>query len=89
MRPASAAEHSSRPTQSSRIAARLRRNNRAVGCQKSDPLVRAAKMWSQARGVPETGHWSCCAFVFVDQAAEEIAAVDLFGGWRSRDGLAR
>jgi len=37
--------------------------------------------------VPETGHWSCCAFVFVDQAAEDIAAVDLFGGWRSRYGL--
>jgi hypothetical protein len=39
--------------------------------------------------VPETGHWSCCAFVFVDQAAEEIAAVDLLGGWRPGDGLAR
>jgi len=25
----------------------------------------------------------------VDQAAEEIAAVDLFGGWRSGYGLAR
>ena len=37
-----------------------------------------------ARGVPETGQWSCCAFVFVDQAAEDIAAVDLLGGWRSR-----
>jgi len=43
---------------------------------------------AQARGVPETGRWSCCAFVFVDQAAEDIAAVDLFGGWRSRYGLA-
>ena len=41
-----------------------------------------------ARGVPETGNWSCCAFVFVDQAAEDIVAVDLFGGWRSRYGLA-
>jgi hypothetical protein len=41
-----------------------------------------------ARGVPETGQWSCCAFVFVDQAAEDIAAVDLFGGWRSRYALA-
>ena len=40
-----------------------------------------------ARGVPETGQWSCCAFVFVDQAAEDIAAVDLVGGWRSRYGL--
>jgi hypothetical protein len=40
------------------------------------------------RGVPETGRLSCCAFVLVDQAAEDIAAVDLLGGWRSRDGLA-
>ena len=31
------------------------------------------------RGVPEAGHWSCCAFVFVDQAAQDITAVDLFG----------
>jgi hypothetical protein len=37
--------------------------------------------------VPETGHWSCCAFVFADQAADDIAAVDLFGGWRFRYGL--
>jgi hypothetical protein len=37
--------------------------------------------------MPETGNWSCCAFVFVDQAAEDIAAVDLFGGWRFRYGL--
>jgi hypothetical protein len=43
----------------------------------------------EARGVPETDQWSCCAFVFVDQAAEEIAAVDLFGGWRSSSALAR
>jgi hypothetical protein len=41
----------------------------------------------EARGVPETGHWSCCAFVFADQAADDIAAVDLFGGWRFRYGL--
>jgi hypothetical protein len=25
----------------------------------------------------------------VDQAAQDIAAVDLLGGWRSRDALAR
>jgi hypothetical protein len=40
-----------------------------------------------ARGVPETGQWSCCTFVFVDQAAEDIATVELLGGWRSRHGL--
>jgi hypothetical protein len=40
-------------------------------------------------GVPETGQWSCCAFVFVDQAAEEIAAEHLFGGWRSGSAVAR
>jgi hypothetical protein len=39
-------------------------------------------------GVSETGQWSCCTFVFVDQAAEDIAAVDLLGGWRSHYGLA-
>jgi hypothetical protein len=39
--------------------------------------------------VPETGPSSCCAFVFVDQAAEDIAAVDLSGGWRFRYALAR
>jgi hypothetical protein len=38
---------------------------------------------------PVSGQWSCCAFVFVDQAAEDIAAVDLSGGWRSRSVLAR
>jgi hypothetical protein len=43
----------------------------------------------QARGVPQTGQSSCCAFVFVDQAAEEIAAEDLFGGWRSGSAVAR
>jgi hypothetical protein len=32
---------------------------------------------------------SCCVFIFVDQAAEDIAAADLFGGWRSRSALAR
>jgi hypothetical protein len=44
-----------------------------------------------ARGVPETGQGSCCMFVFVlvDQAAEDIAAVDLLGGWRFRLALAR
>jgi hypothetical protein len=31
----------------------------------------------------------CCAFIFVDQTAEDIAAADLFGGWRSRSALAR
>ena len=30
-----------------------------------------------ARGVPEVGRWSCCAFVFVDEAAEDVAAVEL------------
>jgi len=43
----------------------------------------------QAPGVPQTGQSSCCAFVFVDQAAEDIAAVDLSGGWRFRYALAR
>jgi hypothetical protein len=43
---------------------------------------------AEGRGVPETGQWSCCAFVFVDQATEDIAAVDLLGGWRSRYALA-
>jgi len=37
--------------------------------------------------VPEVDRLSCCAFVFVDQAADDIAAVDLFGGWRFRYGL--
>jgi hypothetical protein len=32
--------------------------------------------------------WSCCALVFVDQTAEDIAAVDLLGGWRFRHALA-
>jgi hypothetical protein len=27
-------------------------------------------------------------FVFVDQATEDIATVDLLGGWRFRDALA-
>jgi hypothetical protein len=36
---------------------------------------------------PVSGHG--CAFVLVDKAAEEIAAVDLFGGWRSGYALAR
>jgi hypothetical protein len=39
---------------------------------------------AEARGVPETGRWSCCPFAIVDQAAEDIAAVDLSGGWRFR-----
>jgi hypothetical protein len=30
-----------------------------------------------ARGVSETGQWSCCALVFVDEAAEDVAAVEL------------
>jgi hypothetical protein len=38
--------------------------------------------------VPETGQWSCCTFVYVDQAAEDIATVDLLGGWRFRHALA-
>jgi hypothetical protein len=55
--------------------------------QHADPVAAAGRsqvIVPATRGVPETGHWSCCAFVFVDQAAEDIAAVDLFGGWRSR-----
>jgi hypothetical protein len=38
-------------------------------------------------GTRKTGQWSCC--VFVDQAAEDIAAVDLVSGWRFRSTLAR
>jgi hypothetical protein len=30
-----------------------------------------------ARGVPEVGRLSCCAFVFVDEAAEDVTAVEL------------
>jgi hypothetical protein len=30
-----------------------------------------------ARGVPEVGRLSCCAFVFVDQAAEDVTAAEL------------
>jgi hypothetical protein len=30
-----------------------------------------------ARGVPDVGRLSCCAFVFVDEAAEDVAAVEL------------
>jgi hypothetical protein len=30
-----------------------------------------------ARGVPEVGWLSCCTFVFVDEAAEDVAAVEL------------
>jgi hypothetical protein len=51
-------------------------------------LLAAACTAQPARGVPETGQWSCCAFVFVDQATDDIAAVDLFGSWRSRHALA-
>ena len=30
-----------------------------------------------ARGVPEVGRLSCCTFVFVDEAAEDVTAVEL------------
>ena len=30
-----------------------------------------------ARGVPEVGRLSCCAFVFVDETAEDVATVEL------------
>jgi hypothetical protein len=30
----------------------------------------------EPRGEPETGQWSCCVFVFVEQTAEDIAAVN-------------
>ena len=30
-----------------------------------------------ARGVPEVDRLSCCAFVFVDEAAEDVTAVEL------------
>jgi hypothetical protein len=59
---------------------RIRRPIRRYGPTAPDPWI--------ARGVPETGQWSCCAFVFVDQATDDIAAVDLFGSWRSRHALA-
>jgi hypothetical protein len=29
------------------------------------------------RGVPEVGRLSCCAFVFVDEAAEDVTAVEV------------
>ena len=32
---------------------------------------------SPARGVPEVDRLSCCAFVFVDEAAEDVMAVEL------------
>jgi hypothetical protein len=31
----------------------------------------------RARGVPEVGRLSCCAFVFVDEAAEDVTAVEV------------
>jgi hypothetical protein len=31
----------------------------------------------EARGVPEVDRLSCCAFVFVDEPAEDVAAVEL------------
>jgi hypothetical protein len=31
----------------------------------------------EARGVSEVGRLSCCTFVFVDEAAEDVAAVEL------------
>jgi hypothetical protein len=36
---------------------------------------------------PVSGH--AARSYFVDQAAEDIAAADLLGGWRSRSALAR
>ena len=32
---------------------------------------------SVGRGVPEVGRLSCCTFVFVDEAAEDVTAVEL------------
>jgi hypothetical protein len=31
----------------------------------------------EARGVSEVDRLSCCAFVFMDEAAEDVAAVEL------------
>ena len=41
-----------------------------------DRMPSDACAWS-ARGVPEVDRLSCRAFVFVDEAAEDIAAVEL------------
>jgi hypothetical protein len=32
---------------------------------------------NSARGVPEVDRLSCCTFVFVDEAAEDVTAVEL------------
>jgi hypothetical protein len=34
-------------------------------------------LFQVARGVPEVDRLSCCAFVFVDEAAEDVTAVEL------------
>ena len=39
------------------------------------PVAAAAE--TMARGVPEVDRLSCCAFVFVDEAAEDVMAVEL------------
>ena len=38
---------------------------------------RLASQSVSARGVPEVDRLSCCAFVFVDEAAEDVTAVEL------------
>jgi len=43
------------------------------------PRDQIAKVSSSnaTRGVSEVGRLSCCAFVFVDEAAEDVMAVEL------------
>jgi hypothetical protein len=55
----------------------------------ADQATMARSMSRIAVTMPTASRPSCCAFVFVDQAAEDIAAVDLSGGWRFRYALAR
>ena len=44
-------------------------------CRSMQVLMLLAR--GDARGVSEVDRLSCCAFVFVDQAAEDVAAVEL------------
>jgi hypothetical protein len=43
---------------------------------------------ARSRGVPEVGRLSCCAFVFVDEAAEDVTAAELSCDQRLRFAIA-